>query len=111
MTAPAPQGCIPTLTEVVDPAQLLPKTVQTLSEFFLQHLDPVLAQCIEQATDRVIQNFMTRHVAHFRTELQEELTLALRQAVLGTFCEPAPTNSQHHSLQDVPASTDTSSPA
>jgi hypothetical protein len=110
MTAPAPQGCIPTLTDVVDPAQLLPKTVQTLSESFLQHLDPVLAQCIEQATDRVIQNFMTRHVAHFRTELQEELTLSLRQAVLGALSEPAPTNSHHHLSLDV-SSADTSSSA
>jgi len=110
MTVLAPQGGIPTLTEVVDPTQLLPKTVQPLSESFPQHLESVLAQRIEQATEYVIHNFMTRHVALLRAELQEELTLALRQAVLGALSEPAPTNSHHHLSLDV-SSADTSSSA
>ncbi len=113
MTAPTPpdlpQGLIPTLTEVVNPAQLRPTTAPPWSQSCLQQAEPVLAQCVAQATEHVLQSWITRHAAHLRAELQEELTLALRQAMLGAFNEPVPTNTLPSFLPDVPASTDTSS--
>jgi hypothetical protein len=78
---------VPTLTEVVDPQSLnrmaTPKQpdAQAIVEMVLVQIRPIFERRLQEELDRLIRSMLTQQWTDVTQQLQDEMTLFVRQAV------------------------------
>lgn len=87
-SAKPPPRFVPTLTEVVDLAQLSQRTgspkhdVQALINLVQGQIQPLFERRLQEELDQLVRSLVVKQCPNFGKQLQEEMKLLVSQAVI-----------------------------
>ncbi len=79
---------VPTLTEVVDPANLhtfaikRKPDVEAVIERVRQQIQPIFERRLQEESDRLVRSIVAKQLAEIGAQLKEEMDMFIRQAVI-----------------------------